>query len=65
MKKTYRYKTAQECYKRIQELNKLLFELFYLSNEKDHEAIQTVIKEMNMLGYEFIEQQKAEKSCPK
>ena len=56
MKSNFHYKTAQECYKRIQELNKLLFELFYLSNEKDHEAIQTVIKEMNMLGYEFIEQ---------
>ncbi len=65
MKSNFHYKTAQECYKRIQELNKLLFELFYLSNEKDHEAIQTVIKEMNMLGYEFIEQQKAEKSRPK
>ena len=57
----YHYKTAKECYKRIEELNKQLFELFYLREKREHEQIQTVIKEMNMLGYEFLEQQKEEK----
>lgn len=62
MNSNYHYKTAKECYKRIEELNKLLFELYYLSDEKDQDAIQAVRKEMNMLGYEFMKQQREEKA---